>query len=155
MDVTEFKDYRSALDGWIRGEKRLGARTRLAQTIGCSPSWLTRVLAGEAHLTPEQGLGVTEYFGLHEIDPGYFRLLLDIERASSDRLRRRLAARQKTLLEARRSLKTAVRSAAIAEPDRIKYYSSWLHSAVHVACMIQEFSVEDLAIRLMSDNRRV
>jgi uncharacterized protein (TIGR02147 family) len=146
MNVFEFSDYRAFLHSWLEAENRPGGRTRLASSLQCSPSWLSRALSGVVQLTPDQAFGAARYCGMTESETDFFLLLVERERAASPALRKHLEGKLEELRQESRGFGAVVKAGtAVSEEDSVRYYSSWLYSAVHVACMVQPFSVEELA----------
>jgi uncharacterized protein (TIGR02147 family) len=149
MDLFEYREYRRLIQDWIQTDSFQGNRSKIAASAGCSPSWITRVLNGEVHLTPDQAYGIAKYFALSETETDYFMLLVDLERAASPTLKKRIQAKLEGLRDKGRAIGASIESDAnVSEKDRFRYYSSWIYGAVHVACMIQPFSATELSERL-------
>jgi uncharacterized protein (TIGR02147 family) len=149
MDLFEYREYRRLIQDWIQGDTFQGNRSKIAASAGCSPSWITRVLNGEVHLTPDQAHGIAKYFALSETETDYFMLLVDFERAASPALKKRIQAKLEELRNKGRAIGSSIDADAnVSGHDRFRYYSSWIYGAVHVACMIQPFSARELSERL-------
>lgn len=145
MDIFEYSDYRNYINRQLETEDKAGSRTRLAKAAGCNPSWMTRALAGDVQLTPDQTFGIAQYFRLNDEETDYLLLLVELERAASAGLKKRIENKLKALSKKGRTLASSVRTdSEVVEVDRTMYYSSWIYSAVHVACMIRGCSLEDL-----------
>ena len=156
MDIFSFPDYRSILTNWIASSAVRGGRTRLAKAASCNPSWLTRVLNSEVQLTPDQALGIAQALSLSEFEADYFLLLVDLERASTAQLRKRISNKLEAIRIQNRSLMTAINSKAkISGEASTKYYSSWIYGALHVASMIRPISVEEAASQLFLSKESV
>ena len=88
FDYTDYKSYINArLDADPQGR---GSRSALARAIRCQSAFVSSVLRGSVHFTPEQGEAINEHFGHSETDADYFLLLLQLQRAGTDSLRQRL-----------------------------------------------------------------
>lgn len=156
MDVFKYKDYRELINAWIQSEQRSGTRTRLSRAAGCSPAWMSRTLSGSAQLTPDQALGVCEYFRFNEKEADYFLLLVDYERASTLALKKRILSKLKQFEKESRQFSASVKTDSnLADEDYARYYSTWIYAAIHVATMIQDVSLEDIAKLLRVSEEKI
>jgi hypothetical protein len=148
FDATDYKDYiTSRIQEHGRGR---GAHGRTAEAAGCKSSYLSQVLHGPAHLTPDQAAGLCEYWSLTDHEAEYFLTLLSLARAGTPALRRRLDRQLTALRERQANLAQRFqRSRGIADADAIMaYYSSWHYAALHMAVGIETFqTTEQLAAR--------
>lgn len=146
MQIFRHKTYHAILHQWIVHGKSKGPRLQLARAAGCSPSWLTRVLAEEVQLTPDQAAGIADYLHLTDDESDYFLLLVDLERAATPLLKRRIQRKLTELSRESRKLRSALKGeSAVSQENAIKYYSSWIYAGVHVACMIKAQSPIEVA----------
>ncbi|HLE00217.1 MAG TPA: TIGR02147 family protein [Bdellovibrionota bacterium] len=149
MDIYGLKDYRSVIAQSIQNSPERGCRSRLAQAAQCSPSWITRVLNGSVHLTPDQAFSIAQHLTFNESETDYFLLLLEHERAATSALRNRITAKVNALRTEGRALRSGIRTdSSISEKDRVRYHSSWLFAVIHVLCMIAPLSLEEISSRL-------
>lgn len=149
MDVYKYRSYRKLIQQWANSTEKSGARSQLAQAAGCSPSWITRVLNGSVHLTPDQAYAAAKFFGFSEIETDYFLQLVELERCGSPGLQahigRKLELLRKESLQLRSSLKV---EPTISRESALVYYSSWIYPAAHVLCMIRPFSQLEIGAEL-------
>lgn len=146
MDVFSYNEYRAFIHDWEVHQTDRGIRNRLAQAAQCSPSWITRVLAGSVQLTPDQAFGIANLFHLNENELDYFLLLVDLERAATLILKKRIQKKLDLLKKESQKIASSVKSDfSINEENAARYYSSWVYSAIHVACMIKPQNVEELS----------
>lgn len=149
MDVFRHNQYRDLIESLIHLRGNETKRSELAKAAGCSPSWITRVLNGSVQITPEQTLGIANHFHLTEIETDYFLGLVDLERAASLPLRKRIQKKLDSLKRQGSTLGAAVKTdAAISEENTVRYYSSWIYPAIHVACMAGPCSSQEISERL-------
>src|SRR5688500_3877864 len=66
-------------------------KSRLAEAAGCQRSYLSQVLAKKALLSPEQAMGLADFWGLSSREADFFLMLVLHERAGTARLRGKLA----------------------------------------------------------------
>lgn len=145
MDTFDFEEYRDFINQRLEAESKSGARSRLAEAAHCSASWITRVLSGNVHLTPDQALGIGHYFHLNDKEMDYFLLLVEYERAASAALKNRIRAKLEELRKESRSFASTVKvDSAVSESDRMIYYSSWIYAAFHVACMVKPMTANEI-----------
>ena len=148
MNIYQFDDYREFVNNWISLQNQRGARLRLAQAAHCSPSWMTRVLAGDVQMTPDQAMGISLYMQLNDSETDYFLLLVDVERAATRPLKNKIKNKLKNLKKESRSLQSSLRDeTAVSQEHAVCYYSSWIYAAIHVACMIRPHTTNELASR--------
>ncbi len=146
MDIYGHKNYTDLLETWCQGPRGVGAKSRLAVAAGCSPSWITRVLSGTVHLTPDQAYGISQGMLLSESETEYFLLLLDKERASTLALKKRIEKKLQALRQEALLLSPSLASeAVVAEQGAVAYYSSWIYPAIHTVCMIEGMTILQLA----------
>jgi uncharacterized protein (TIGR02147 family) len=156
MQIFRHKTYHAILQEWIAHEKSKGPRLQLARAAGCNPSWLTRVLADEVQLTPDQAAGIADYLHLTDDETDYFLLLVDLERAATPLLKRWIQRKLTELSRESRKLRSALKGeSAVSQENAIKYYSSWIYAGVHVACMIKVQSPSEVAKLLNLSESRV
>lgn len=149
MDLFKYADYRAFVADWEKTESDRGSRTRMAQAARCSPSWMTRVLNGNVQLTPDQAMGIAGYFHLNEPETDFFLLLVDLERASTLELKKRIQRKMDALKKESRKIAAAVKSdVTVSEEFAVRYYSSWIYPAVHVACMVKAQTPEEITALL-------
>jgi uncharacterized protein (TIGR02147 family) len=106
---------------------------------------MTRALSGVVQLTPDQALGIAQYFHLGEQETDYLMLLVEQERASSSNLKKRLQTKIIELAKANRNFASAVKTdSKVSDKDIARYYTSWIYPATHVACLMRPSSLEEL-----------
>jgi uncharacterized protein (TIGR02147 family) len=143
--IYDHESYREFLKTTLAAEADHGARSRLARAASCSPSWITRVLAGQVQLTPDQALAAAQHLGLGDRETDYFLLLVDKERAATLSLKRRIERRLADLKAESSQLSSSLRTDfSLSESHRVCYYSSWVYPTVHVACMIRGLTLDEL-----------
>ncbi len=112
-----------------------GYRSELAKAAGCQPAYLSQVLAGKVSLTADQASGLSEFWGMDEFQADAFLTLVELDRAASERLKRKLKARLKRLQKnstSKSEKHTTGFSLSMSDSQALSYYSSWTPSAVHM-----------------------
>jgi uncharacterized protein (TIGR02147 family) len=116
-----------------------GLRKQLAQFIGCQEAYVTQVLSGPAHFSPEQGEAAARFFQLGGAETEFFLLLIAHNRAGTRALKG-IYENQLTRLRAQaKQLGARLAAEPAARKDfRPTYYSGWQYAAVHMALQITE-----------------
>ena len=140
--VFEYEDYRSFLVRTIDENKQTrGYQSRLSEAAGCQPSYLTHVLKGRAELTPDQALGLCQYWELGSEGTEYFLDLVLLARAATPALQQ---LQMDKLVRARRRREEVAERInydhyPMSESQLIQYYSSWYWAAIHMCFHLSEF----------------
>ena len=87
--LFEFQDYRKYLEFEVRnllGRQR-GVKTRIAQMASIHNSYLTKILAGQVHLTLEQAFKVSKFLNHSHEQRKYFLFLVLKDRSDIPELK--------------------------------------------------------------------
>ncbi len=138
--VYYFKDYKKYLFHLVYEENI--SITSLAEGAGCHRPYLSKVLNGSQHLTPDQTFGISEFLQHLPDEREYLKLMVEYERSASRNFRSHLhqdiERRHKDYFELKNqvsNLQVQVQKDLGNEP---LYYSSWLYAAIHIATSIPE-----------------
>lgn len=134
-------EYRSFLRQWLesQGQTR-GIMTKMAQSLGCQNSHLTRLLREEVHLTFDQAYALTVFMKLTEIETRYFLKLVEFERAGSPPFRHRLKTELDEMRRDQENLATRFKKDELGHLEKeMTYYSNWYWSAIHVLTDIPQY----------------
>jgi uncharacterized protein (TIGR02147 family) len=143
MTIFGFDNYLEYLQSFLKdNHDKRGIHARLAKAGGMHPSYLSRILSGVIHLTPDQAAGLCEYWGLDRDDTIYFLLLVDHARAGTPRLKKILAEELKTLRDKHQDLGQQLMADKVDTQKENIYYSAWFYSAVHVLLTIPIYRTE-------------
>lgn len=149
-DIFDFTDYRAYLLDWI-GQKPKGGRgirALLAEAIHSPVSHISQVLKGISNLSMEQAEELNTYLGHSLEEAEYFLLLVQWERAGSEKLKKRIFSQLQRLKEKRLILKGRLEvKAEISQENQAQFYSSWQFAAVHILLTIKEFQNKDAIAR--------
>lgn len=151
-----YKDFLKSLISHLPNNGR-GVKSSIANFIGCQPTYISRVLEGDSHLTLEQASLVADFFKLPGEERIYFFNQIQYARAGSESLRthflKQLKLQQKKLIDI---------SQNISETDELNadfkdgYYESWLPSAIHILLTIENLSsVEALSTHLGVSEQKI
>ena len=145
-DVFDHDNYKKYL-GFVlrsRAKEGRGYQSRMAEAASCRAAYISQVLNGEAHLSPEQAEGLNELLGHNQEEANYFLLLVHHGRAGTAALRARLKDQVTAAREKRLVLKDRVDIKAELSPaDQATYYSAWYYAAVHILVTIPAYQSRD------------
>jgi uncharacterized protein (TIGR02147 family) len=133
--VFDFKNYKSYLNSVLeqRGSLEKGQRLKLAQNIGCNPSYLSQVLNGMLNLSPEQAQNTNAYLGHTSNESRYFLNLVLLARAGTKSLKNHYEDELKKMLEDHLIVRNRVKiNRELNEMDQARYYSTWYYAAIHM-----------------------
>lgn len=134
--LFEYRDYRAYLNDRTQ-ERSRGERSRLAEHLHCHLTYVSQILGGTAHLSPEQTQLLNRYYGHNEEESDFFLNLVLMARAGSRELERYYSGKIEKTLEQRLVLRNRLQyKKSLAPVDQATYYSSWHYTAVHFALTI-------------------
>jgi len=140
--VFSFLDYKAYLRHTeeIRKNFERGFRTKLAATIDCHSGFVSNVLNGSAHFSPEQITAIAKFLGLKAAEQKYLYTLLQFARAGTSELKSFIKNELETLQEEQLNIKRRVGNyKSLSESDQAIYYSSWHYTAIHLITMIPSY----------------
>lgn len=152
LSIFEFTNYREYLEAWItsRPNGGHGQKGQIATHLAISSSLVSQVIKGDKTLTSDQAAALSDYLGLADLEADYLHLLVDVDRAATERWRNRLLKKIKALQEQSRRIGQRVpRHRELTDPERAIYYSTWLYTGIRNLAACRDFnSIEDIAKHL-------
>lgn len=149
-DIFDYFDYRDYLLAWIASKpnRGRGLRVSIAESIRSPVSHVSQVLKGISNLSFEQAEDLNELLGHSTEQADYFLLLVQLERAGSQKLKERL----KNQIEKARSKRLVLKDrldvkASLTKEDQVTFYSSWHYVAVHILLTIPAFQTKEAISR--------
>ncbi len=147
--LFEYRDYRAYLNDRVQ-ERSRGERSRLAEHLRCHLTYVSLVLGGSAHLSPEQAQLMNRYYGHSEEESDYFIGLVLYSRAGSPELESYYLNKMEKILEQRLILKNRLQyKKALTPVDQATYYSSWHYTAVHFALTVPRLQTREAISRYL------
>lgn len=117
--------------------RRDGTRSAAAKTIGCHSTFLSHVLQKKADLNLEQAARLNDFLQHSEEEGHFFLLLLQKERAGTEKLKKYFSRQIEELIQRRSVLSNRVPVSNRISPEaEAKFYSSWIYGAAHVLLSI-------------------
>ncbi len=151
MALHAFHDYKEFLVHNLEMNKeRRGYHGTLAKAAGCHSSYLSQVVNGNVHFTPDHAAGIAHFLNFNSDDSDYFVTLVMHARAGVPHLRKILEARLEELKQKSHSLNHRLQeNSKLSAEDENRYYSSWHIQAVHMLCMLPGLEkVANIAVHL-------
>ncbi len=151
--MFEETDYRQVITTYIKKAGKIkGYKLSMASAMGCHSSFLSQVLNGSTHLTPDHAAGLSDFWGLTDDQTKYFINLVNIARSGNRKYRRFLEAEQEEIRARQKEVSSRIsskRKVSDSGPPVAWYYSSWLHTAIHIALSVKSLrTVTALSHRL-------
>ncbi len=141
IDVLNYKKYKKYLYDKIESEGKAlkGLRLKLANHIGCQPSYLSQVINGNPHFTLEQAQLINTFFLHNKTETKYFLLLVQHERAGTKELKYFFAQQIEEVLDSKFDLKKRLPDTEdIPDQAKHRYYSAWYYSVIHMILSMPE-----------------
>jgi uncharacterized protein (TIGR02147 family) len=142
MSVFEYLDYKAFLAAQLKAHRReRGYQAKMAKAASCNSSYLSSVVRGSNHLTPDHADGLCRFWHFSDLESGYFLTLVHLARAASKGLRERLQKQAATLRKQQERLDQRLgrTQAEMAIEQAARYYSAWYFSAIHFLVGIPRF----------------
>lgn len=139
--IHDYADYKAYLRDRLEttGEAR-GSRSRLAQALHCQTAFVSQVLNGDAQFSAEHALSISEFLQHSPEERHFFILLVQKERAGSKALEQYYESQLAEIRGRRKLIQERIQvKQGLSSEDQMTYYSSWIHSAVHILSAIPRF----------------
>ncbi len=144
-DVFNFNDYKKYLASRLptKGDQR-GSRSKLAITLGCKTTFISRVFSGLADFSLEHGIKINDFLEHTYDESHFFLLLLQKARSGSRDLTLYFEKQIQHILDERAEIAKNIQTSKtnFNIEDQQQYYSSWIYSAIHILVMIPEFQTK-------------
>lgn len=144
--LFDFRDYKAYLKSYMTRlpSKGHGFRAEISKHLHVHSAYVTQVLNSGAHFSPEQAEDLNVLLNHNEQEGEFFLLLVQLARAGTARLKKRIQVQMDQLLQKRTNLKERVKiQKNLSSEDQLIYYSSWHYTAVHIMLTIPQFQFLD------------
>jgi transcriptional regulator with XRE-family HTH domain len=92
--LFEYREYKTLIRAFIRANHAVyGYQSKMAKAAGCQRSFLSQVLNGTVHLTPEHAVRIAGFWQLDAAGTDFFVTLVMLGRAGNEELRSYLSGR--------------------------------------------------------------
>lgn len=156
--IFEFTNYRKfILERFkLMPKKGYGQSRKLAQFLGVHTTLVSQIFQGLKSMTLEQAASTADYLALNELETEYFLLLVQLDRAGNEPLRRTLKRQVENLRVKSVDLVNRMKPARkLKEEEQAIFYSDWVYSAVRQMTAIDGFqNLEKISSHLGLSLRR-
>jgi uncharacterized protein (TIGR02147 family) len=123
---------------------------KIAKALRISTTLVSQILKSEKSLSPEHTADLSGHMRLNEAETDYLFLLVELDRAGTDRLRARLRKKiADAQAKSRKLIERVKTDKELSSEAKSVYYSSWLYTGVRNLTAIEEFqTAESLSERL-------
>lgn len=135
VSIFEFDDTKSYLKAHLRKlpKQGHGEASKIARHLSVSSTFISQVLSGERHLTPEHAHALANYLGLSLLENDFLFWLVQLDRAGTADLKTHVREKLRALKEQAIQLVNRVEAKKIlSDEEKSIFYSSPLYSAVHL-----------------------
>src|SRR4051812_16967808 len=103
LSPFDFDQYKSFISAWIAAQPNNGhgSKASIAREAQCQTAYISQVVLGNANLSLEQAERLSGLFQLTDDETEYFLLLLQKDRAGTERLRRHFSKQLARIRERR------------------------------------------------------
>jgi uncharacterized protein (TIGR02147 family) len=159
MTIFEFEDYKKYLRARIEEMPKSGRGElqKISKSLKMHSTRFSHIFHGHEHLTLEQGMGLTKYFGLGELESEYFMVILQSAKAGTPDLRAFFEKKRKELLARATQLSERLPSdRKLTESEKAVFYSNWYYSAIRLSMSLpHRQNVDTLAERFQIPREKV
>lgn len=151
LGIYGYKKYQDYLAVRLGGQgTRTGLKKRAAESLGVNTTLISQVLHGSCDLSLEQAERMNVFLSHSDDEADYFILLVLWGRAGTATLKKRFASQIDVLREKRVNISARVTNDKTISPeDQQRFYSSFIHSAIHVCSSIPKYNKANELSRLL------
>lgn len=140
LDLFHENDFRSYIQKKLKTESfGRGGKSRLAQHLGCQPSFISQVLKGVNTLSLEQAFKMNIFLGHSDLEKSYFMTLVEADKAGSLELQRYYVQKLELIREQAKLIENRITHDEISESETIQYYNNWNHVRIHHLANIPKY----------------
>ncbi|MAV92469.1 MAG: hypothetical protein CL676_13705 [Bdellovibrionaceae bacterium] len=153
--LFDYDDYRKYLRAVIqdKGAQAYGLKGKWALALNVSSSLMSQILSGKKGLTPDQASDLTDHLGFSELESDYFHLLVEWDRAATQRYQQKLKQKILNRREDAKKIRDRVPEyKELSDAKKAIYYSSWLYTGIRNLTALNDVrNIEDISLRLNVD----
>jgi uncharacterized protein (TIGR02147 family) len=114
-----------------------GVLRKISEATGIHPTSLSQAVKGERFFSLEQVEQISRFLGLTNTETKYALLLIQLERAGSESLKKIFQEEIKELRKQSGDLVNVVKHESIlSDEDKATFYSNWYYSGIAVLCSL-------------------
>jgi uncharacterized protein (TIGR02147 family) len=143
INIFEYRDYKTFLKEKLKTMGH-GAQAKLSEAINCQPAYISQVLNRTPDLSLEQAADTAEFLELSKAQQDFFLLLVQHDRAGSERLKKIFKVKIAELIKSRALVSNRISGTDILDENtKAKYYSRWYYAAIHVLVSVESLGSRD------------
>lgn len=136
FDQENYKELTVTRARHVYGDGR-GLFLKMARYIAVHPTLISQVLKGNKHFSSEQAAQLCCFLTFSANEADYYLALLEYEKAGNQNLKKMWRRRISELQKQSRSVESRLpKSKQLNESEVVRFYSSWIYSAVRLATTI-------------------
>lgn len=146
MKIFDFDDFRAFINWKIASleNKGRGQYKRIAEHLGVHTTLVSQIFRDIKMLSLEHALALSEYFGLNPTETEYLLLLVQKDRAGTQRLKLLFEKQASRLRAQAQKLENRLPyDTVLSEADKALYYSEWYFGAARILTSIPGFSTAE------------
>lgn len=152
ISIFQFDSYKEFFNSWVNSQPHNGhgEYRRLALALNISTTMISQIFNGEKDLSLELTCEMCEYLHLNEAEADYMLLLVEHNKAGSEKLRAKFIKQIKNKQNEAKKLENRLKKDyALDESSKLIYFSSWIYPAIRILCDIPHLnSAAKIAERL-------
>lgn len=140
MNIFDFDNYREFIQRKVQSLQKggRGEYQKIAKSLRLHTTYLSQVIKGPKNLNQDQSLDLCEYWKLNPLESRYFLLLVDYERAGSQKLRDYVRGQMFQIKEESKKLSLRLnKEKVLDEKAHATFYSHWLYSGIRMATSLE------------------
>jgi uncharacterized protein (TIGR02147 family) len=146
MSVFQHTDYKESVLAILDSmpKKGYGQFRKIAQHLNINSVIVSQIFKGDRDLTEEQAFDLADYFGFTDLETKYFLLMVQVQRAGTQRLKQHLKKEMSEIKEKAQDLKNRVsREKILTDEAKSIFYSHWYYSGIRLLTSIPSFDNAD------------
>lgn len=161
MRIFEFNDYRDFLKKHIHSlpKQGRGEISKMAEALQVAQPLMSQITTGVKGLNLEQADLLSEYLHFTEKEKAYLFVLVQIERAGRQTLKKHFITERERLKKDALDVRTVIAAdKKLTDVEKSIFYSSWLYQAVRLLTSMEKneySSVEQISTKLGYDRTKV
>lgn len=121
-----------------------GVRLKMAEFLRCKTAFVSQVLNQHVNFSMEQTVSLNRFFNHNKEESRYLVLLVQLERAGSEDLRKFLLSEISEIHSRRKDLKERLNiKDNLDEGNQHIYYSTWYYAAIHILLSVPNYQTPD------------
>jgi uncharacterized protein (TIGR02147 family) len=144
--LFDFNDYRKFLTFWIESQENhgYGIKGKIASALNISSTLVSLVLKGDKSFSADQMSHLCDFMGLSELESDYLHLLLELDRAATQKYKVKLNKKILQLQNQSKKISSRVqKSKELTDEQKAIYYSSWLYTGIRNLSAIDKLKTKD------------